>query len=229
VSARKALAIGDDKPAEHSLKGMLDRAEIVLVETTGGRDGLKAFYAEQPDVVLLDFELPDADGLDLLSRIRELSDVPVLVLTEQDDESDRVRILRGGADDCVTKPIGEEEMVARIEAILRRPRSGEEPTPVLEDEFVRLDRATHQLEVLGEEVELTPTEFRMLAAFAERPGQVLGHAQLIDLVWGDGIREKDEVTLYVSYLRRKLRQAAQVDPFQTVRGVGYRYRPERLG
>jgi DNA-binding response OmpR family regulator len=229
VSARKALSIGEDEPVERSLRGMLDRVEIALVETAGGRDGLKAFYAERPDVVLLNFELPDADGLDVLSRIRELSDVPVLALTEQGEEADRVRILRGGADDCVTKPIGEAETVARIEAILRRPRSQDEAVPVLEDEFVRLDRTTHQLEVLGREVELTPTEFRMLAVFAARPGQVLGHAQLIDLVWGDGMREKDEVTLYVSYLRRKLRQAAQVDPFQTVRGVGYRYRPQQLG
>ncbi len=229
MSGRKALSIGEDGTAQPSLKGTLDRAAIDLVEVPGGRDGLKAFYDERPDVVLLNFELPDGDGLEVLSTIRELSDVPVLVLAEHDDEADRVKVLRGGADDCVTKPIGEAEVVARIEAMLRRPRSAGEAPMLLKDGFVQLDRSTHRVEVLGVEVDLTPTEFRMLAVFAERPGQVLGHGWLLELVWSDGIREKDEVKLYVSYLRRKLGQAAQVDPFETVRGVGYRYRPRRAG
>jgi len=228
VNGRKALAVGRGTTVQAGLRGSLDRAEIELVEASGGQEGLRAFYAERPDVILLDRELPDGDGLEVLARIRELSDVPVLVLAERDEETDRVRALRGGADDCVTKPIGGEEMIARIEAMLRRARS-EEPPTVLDDDFVRLDRTTHRLEVLGTEVKLTPTEFRMLAAFAERPGQVLGHGRLLDLVWGDGVREKDEVKLYVSYLRRKLGDAAQVDPVETVRGVGYRYRPRRVG
>jgi DNA-binding response OmpR family regulator len=227
VSDRKALAIGEEDGARPSLRGFLDGAEIELVEAAGGEDGLRAFYAERPDVVLLSSELPDGDGFEVLSTIRELSDVPVLVLTDRDDEDERVRVLRGGADDCVTRPVGGAEMTARIEAMLRRPRSGESPT-VIQDEFLQIDRGTHRAEVLGGEVELTPTEFRMLAVFAERPGQVLGHRRLLDLVWGDGVREKDEVKLYVSYLRRKLGAAAQVDPFETVRGVGYRYRPRRV-
>lgn len=226
MSGPKALAIGEDDPAQTSLRELLERAEIGLVEAAGGEDGLRAFYAERPDVVLLNAELPDADGLAVLSTIRELSDVPVLVLTDHDDEAERVKVLRGGADDCVTKPVGTAELGARLEAMLRRPRSAEAP-PVLDDGIVRIDRASHRLEVRGVEVELTPTEFRMLAAFAERPGQVLGHRRLLDLVWGDGVREKDEVKLYVSYLRRKL-GAAQVDPVETVRGVGYRYRPRRV-
>jgi DNA-binding response OmpR family regulator len=229
VSGRKALAIGEDGPAQPSLKGSLDRAEIALVEAPGGSDGLKAFYAERPDIVLLNFELPDADGLDVLGTIRELSDVPVLVLAERDDEADRVRVLRGGADDCVTKPVSGAEVIARIEAMLRRPRSADEAPAVLQDGFVHLDHSTHRVEVLGVEVDLTPIEFRMLAAFGERPGQVLGHGRLLELIWGDGMREKDEVKLYVSYLRRKLRDAAQVDPVETVRGVGYRYRPRAVG
>jgi DNA-binding response OmpR family regulator len=224
MSGRKALAVGASGTVRPRLRGLLERAGIDLVEAAGGEQGLRAFYAERPDVVLLGHELPDADGLEVLAKIRELSDVPVLVLTELDEEADRVRVLRGGADDCVSGEVGAAEVLARIEAILRRPRSGEEPA-VLNDGFVHLDRLTHRLEVLGVEVQLTPTEFRMLATFAERPGQVLGHGQLLDLVWGDGVREKNEVKLYVSYLRRKLGAAARVDPVETVRGIGYRYRP----
>ena len=112
-----------------------------------------------------------------------------------------------------------------MEALLRRPRQGDLRPVVLTDEFVEIDRVRHRVSVLGNEVALTPIEFRMLATFAENPGRVLGHGQLLELVWGDRIRERDEVKLYVSYLRRKLGGAADVDPVETVRGVGYRYRP----
>ena len=173
---------------------------------------------------MLDVELPDADGLDILATIRALSDVPVIVLTGIDEEQ-RIAALRGGADDCVSKPPPDAELQARLEALLRRPRQGDLRPVVLTDEFLEIDRVRHRVSVLGNEVALTPIEFRMLATFAENPGRVLGHGQLLELVWGDRIRERDEVKLYVSYLRRKLGGAADVDPVETVRGVGYRYRP----
>jgi DNA-binding response OmpR family regulator len=173
---------------------------------------------------VIDVELPDADGLDILATIRALSDVPVIVLTGTDEEQ-RIAALRGGADDCVSKPPLDAELQARLEALLRRPRQGDLRPVVLTDEFVEIDRVRHRVSVLGNEVALTPIEFRMLATFAENPGRVLGHGQLLELVWGDRIRERDEVKLYVSYLRRKLGGAADVDPVETVRGVGYRYRP----
>jgi DNA-binding response OmpR family regulator len=185
---------------------------------------LRAFYERQPDLVLLDLELPDAEGLDILATVRALSDVPVLALTG-DDEEGRVAALRAGADDCVSKPPPQAELDARIEALMRRPRQGDLRPVVLTDEYVEIDRVRHRVMVLGTEVALTPIEFRMLATFAENPGRVLGHGQLLELVWGDRIRERDEVKLYVSYLRRKLGGAADVDPVETVRGVGYRYRP----
>ena len=185
---------------------------------------MRAFYERQPDLVLLDLELPDADGLDILATVRALSDVPVLALTG-DEEEGRVAALRAGADDCVSKPPPQAELDARIEALMRRPRQGDLRPVVLTDEYVEIDRIRHRVMVLGTEVALTPIEFRMLATFAENPGRVLGHGQLLELVWGDRIRERDEVKLYVSYLRRKLGGAADVDPVETVRGVGYRYRP----
>lgn len=202
---------------------MLVGAEFDLAEAGDGGTGLRLLYKVQPDVVVLDFQLPDQNGFDLLDRIREVSEVPLVALVGRDSTNERVRALRAGADDCVTKPVG-AELVARIEALLRRPRPAIEVAAIIEDEFIQIDRARHRVEALGTEVPLTPTEFKMLGAFAENPGRVLGHGQLLDMVWGDRIRAKDEVKLYVSYLRRKL-GAVGVDPVETVRGVGYRYQP----
>jgi DNA-binding response OmpR family regulator len=225
--ARKVLAIGVSDSASRSLKDLLRAVGVELIGAPDGSGGLKAFYAERPDVVLLDLELADSDGFDVLGTVRELSDVPVFVLAADEDEGERIKALRAGADDCISKPASEGEMLARIEALLRRSRSRPEVAAVLDDEFIHIDHPRHRVEVLGVEVSLTPIEFRMLATFAENPGRVLGHDQLLDLVWGDRIRDKDEVKLYVSYLRRKLGEAADVDPVETVRGVGYRYRPRR--
>ncbi len=224
----KILAIGGDASERRSLKDVLASAEIDVVLAPDAGAGLKAFYGEQPEAVVLDFELRDGAGIDVLEKIRELSDVPVVVVTGRyRGGSDRIRALRAGADDCVSRPIGWQEMLARVEALLRRPRADEDQSTVLDDDFIRIDRVRHRVEVLGVEVPLTPTEFKMLATFAAHPGRVLSHHQILELVWGSGLREKDEVKLYVSYVRRKLREAAQVDPVETVRGVGYRYRPRK--
>jgi DNA-binding response OmpR family regulator len=218
------LAIGRDLGERGALRGLSDRARAELVRAENGGDGLRALYERRPDLVVLDLELDDVDGLDILATIRALSDVPVIVLTG-DAEGERIAALRAGADDCLSKPPPQAEMEARMEALLRRPRQGDMRPVVLTDKFVEIDRVRHRVSVLGREVALTPIEFRMLATFAENPGRVLGHGQLLELVWGDRIRERDEVKLYVSYLRRKLGGAADVDPVETVRGVGYRYRP----
>lgn len=218
------LAIGRDLGDKGALRGLSDGARAELVRAENGNDGLRAFYERQPDLVVLDLELPDSDGFNVLTTIRALSDVPLIALTG-DGEEDRIEALHGGADDCVSRPPPEAELAARIEALMRRPRYGDLRPVVLTDEFVEIDRVRHRVAVLGNEVALTPIEFRMLATFAENPGRVLGHGQLLELVWGDRIRERDEVKLYVSYLRRKLACAADVDPVETVRGVGYRYRP----
>lgn len=208
------------------LREPLVRAEIDLVEANSGIAGLRSFYVERPDVVVLELELPDLDGFEVLARIKELSDVPVVALAGDGDE-ERIVGLRAGADDCVSKPPLPEEVVARIESLLRRRRLGDAAPDVIEDDFLQIDRARHRVTALGTEVSLTPTEFRMLEAFARTPGRVLGHGQLLDTVWGDRIRGRDEVKLYVSYLRRKL-AVAGIDPVETVRGVGYRYSPRRV-
>jgi DNA-binding response OmpR family regulator len=220
------LAIGRDLEEHSALRGLSDRARTKVFRAETGNDGLRSFYEHQPDLVVLDLDLPETDGLEILATIRALSDVPLIALTGH-DEDERIAALRNGADDCVSKPPLEAELEARMEALLRRPRQSDARPVVLTDDFVEIDRVRHRVSVLGTEVALTPIEFRMLATFAENPGRVLGHGQLLELVWGDRIRERDEVKLYVSYLRRKLGSAADVDPVETVRGVGYRYRPRR--
>jgi DNA-binding response OmpR family regulator len=222
----KALAIAGESVERNPLRGLLGRAEIDLVEASSGIAGLRSFYVERPDVVVLEIELPDVNGLEVLARIKELSDVPVVAVAGDGDE-ERIGALRAGADDCVSRPALAEEVVVRIEALLRRRRFLPEEPDLIEDDYLQIDRARHRVTVLGVEIGLTPTEFRMLEAFAENPGRALGHGQLLDGVWGDRIRGRDEVKLYVSYLRRKLARAG-IDPVETVRGVGYRYAPRRI-
>ena len=222
----KALAIAGEPAVRNPLRVPLGRADIDLVEASTGIAGLRSFYVERPDIVVLAVDLPDVNGLEVLARIKELSDVPVVAVAG-DGEKERIEILRAGADDCLSRPALAEEVVARIEALLRRRRFQPEEPDVIEDDYLQIDRARHRVTVLGVEISLTPTEFRMLEAFAESPGRVLGHGQLLDSVWGDRIRGRDEVKLYVSYLRRKLARA-EIDPVETVRGVGYRYAPRRI-
>jgi DNA-binding response OmpR family regulator len=225
--ARKALLIGNDDGARELLRALLDSASIGAATADLGPRSLKAFYAQRPDLVVVEFDPGRPGGLETVTRIRELSDVPVLALIGEDSAVSRAACLRAGADDCLTNPFDGAELLARVEALLRRARPIAGAAAVLEDDFVRIDRVRYRVEVLGSEVMLTPTEFRMLATFAEHPGRVLGHAQLLELVWGGGFRDRDEVKLYVSYLRRKLGKAG-VNPVETVRGVGYRYQPQAV-
>jgi DNA-binding response OmpR family regulator len=206
---------------------LLQRAGHDVVEAPDGNDGLKRFYAEKPDLVILDAQMPGLDGWGVLERIRELSEVPVIMLTARAEELDKVRGLRAGADDYVTKPFGRQELLARVEAHLRRSRDRQEAPQQYADGFVQVDFPQRAVRAGGENVSLTPLEFRLLTAFVRHPNQVLSHDQLVELAWGGaGSAERDQVKLYVGYLRRKLGEPPGGDsPIETVRGFGYRYRP----
>jgi len=221
------LVVDDDADIRTLVAELLQRAGHGVIQAPDGESGLKLFYAQQPDLVLLDVSMPGLDGWEVLTRIRELSDVPVLMLTARAGELEKVRGLRGGADDYVTKPFGRQELLARVDAALRRGRNDQQPEQTYADDFLTVDFAQRQVRAGGVVVTLTPLEFRLLGTFVRNRNQVLSHDQLLELVWGDArSADRDQVKLYVGYLRRKLGTGAgEESPIETVRGFGYRFRP----
>jgi DNA-binding response OmpR family regulator len=227
MSTARVLIVEDDDDVRLMVRAAIERAGMEVVEARDGREGLRRFYETEPGLVVLDIRMPELDGWQVLERIRELSDTPILVLSANDGELDKVRGLREGADDYLTKPFGRQELIARIEALLRRAASDGRPVEVLADGLLEIDLPQRRVTILDREVALTPTEFKLLTAFVRSPDRVLSRDQLIAAVWGDaGARSPDQVKLYVGYVRRKLLDAAGVNPIETVRGFGYRYVPE---
>ncbi|HEY3020066.1 MAG TPA: response regulator transcription factor [Solirubrobacteraceae bacterium] len=221
----RVLVVDDDDDLRELLRRLLERGGHEVLTAPNGREGLRRLYSDRPDLVVLDIGMADLDGWQTLDRIRDLSDVPVLLLTAMATEPEKVRGLRGGADDYVTKPFGRQELLARVGVLLRRSAARRPDAPeVLDDGVVRVDLANHLVEVEGHEVALTPLEFKLMAAFARHPQQVLTHDQLLELVWHDAINtSRDQVKLYVGYLRRKLEVVTDHPLIETVRGFGYRY------
>ena len=221
------LVVDDDDDIRALVGELLERAGHVVIKAPDGESALKLFYSRQPDLVVLDVSMPGLDGWEVLNRIRELSDVPVLMLTARAEELEKVRGLRAGADDYVTKPFGRQELLARVDATLRRGRSAPQAQETYADDFLTVDFAQRKVTAGGAELALTPLEFRLLGAFVRNQNQVLSHDQLLELAWGDArSADRDQVKLYVGYLRRKLGTGVgDESPIETVRGFGYRYRP----
>jgi DNA-binding response OmpR family regulator len=237
----RVLVIEDDRDIALGIRTVLTRSGYDVANSADGKQGLRVFHTARPDLVVLDIGLPTLDGWQVLERIRDLSDVPVLMLTAHGNEADKVRGLHAGADDYLTKPFGNQELAARVEALLRRPRAGTPPPEVYDDGrlLVRLD--TREVSVNGTPVALTPIEFRLLAALVRNPGRTLTPDQLLELAWNDPLGIGPErVKFAVMRLRRKLDQhelgqheLGQHDgpgsarsarsAIEAVRGFGYRY------
>ncbi|HWJ49628.1 MAG TPA: response regulator transcription factor [Solirubrobacteraceae bacterium] len=226
MSRARVLVVDDDAVLRQLLHGMLERAGYEVSEALDGRAGLRELYATSTDLVILDVEMPELDGWATLERIRDLSDVPVLMLTARDTELERVRGLRGGADDYMIKPFGNQELLARVDALLRRARPRVEERTTYADARVSIDFAQRAVRCDERDVSLTPLEFKLLSAFVHNPNHVLTRDQLLELVWGDAFGvSSEQVKLYVGYLRHKLDpDAPATTPIETVRGFGYRYR-----
>jgi DNA-binding response OmpR family regulator len=196
-------------------------------EAATGAEALRAVQSATPDLVVLDVTMPELDGWQTLERIRDLCEVPVMMLTARAGELDKVRGLRGGADDYVTKPFGRQELLARVQALLRRapPPGNGAGADVYDDGYLRIDDANAEVSVRGRPVAVTPLELRLLRTLVRNRDHILSRDQILDAVWGEGA-SASQVKLYVGYLRRKLEPASGdvPVPIETVRGFGYRYR-----
>jgi len=222
----RVLVVDDDEDIRVLLEELLGRAGYAVDVVPDGRAALRRLFEAPPALVVLDVTMPELDGYQTLERIRDLSDVPVLMLTARSQELERVRGLASGADDYVAKPFGRQELLARVQALLRRSGGRSTITDSYQDEFVTIDYAQRRVEVSQRTVQLTPLEFKLLSVFVQHPNQVLSRDQLLELVWGDPFGVSgDQVKLYVGYLRKKLVPASpDATPIETVRGFGYRYR-----
>jgi len=189
-----------------------------------GRQGLRLFFEAHPDLVLLDLALPEMDGWQLCERIREVSQIPVIMLTAKADESSKVRGLQMGADDYITKPFGFPELLARVQAVLRRASISVQAHEIYREGELVLDPQLHTAMLEGSDLKLTPTEYRLLAFMMQHSGQLLTHRQILEGVWGQAYgSDNDSLRIYIRNLRKKLEGENGPRYIGTEHGLGYRF------
>ena len=222
----RVLVVDDEPAIRESLAFALKREGFAVLEAASLREA-RARVDEQAELIILDLVLPDGNGLDFLRSLRAHSDVPVIVLTSRDDETDRVLGLEMGADDYVLKPFSPREVTARVRAVLRRAASKPAPEETaLRSGALSVDPRTRRATVASSELALSRTEFNLLTVFLGSPGRVFERSQLLEAVWGSDVVVGDRtVDVHIKALRRKIEEAGG-DPraLETVRGVGYRLR-----
>jgi DNA-binding response OmpR family regulator len=221
---KKILLIDDDETLQQLLGEFLQEGEYVTIGAESGLEGLRLAYQEHPDLVLLDIMLPGMDGWEVCARLREMSEIPIIMLTAKTTETDKLRGFRLGVDDYVTKPFSFAELVARIEAVLMRTASTETRTGYIMHGSVKLDTERYQAFIQGRVLDLTPTEFRLLEALVRREGRVASEQELIQEVWGSYHNEDTAlVRRYILMLRKKIEsEPSNPEHILTVRGFGYR-------
>ncbi|MBK5275977.1 MAG: response regulator [Desulfuromonadales bacterium] len=223
----RILVIDDELAIRRFLHTVLSSEEFSLHEAENGHAGLAAAAAFRPDVILLDLGLPDLDGIEVIKRIREWSQVPIIVLSVRDRENDKIDALDAGADDYLTKPFGVGELLARIRAALRRSLQ-EIPEPVFTSNDLQVDLGSRRVTVNDADIALTPTEYDILRLLVTHAGKVMTHTQILKQIWGIAYLEQPHVLrVNVSNLRRKI----EADPSRprhiiTEPGVGYRLKQE---
>jgi DNA-binding response OmpR family regulator len=226
AKAQSILVVEDESNIASFVSMYLKNAGYAVRVAANGHDALAGASADPPDLIVLDLMLPDIDGIDVCRRIRQRSDVPILMLTARDDDIDKIIGLEVGADDYLTKPFNPRELVARVKSILRRstPARREFESAVIEHGSLRIDSGRREVTVGGEEVQLAPKEFDLLWELLDHRGIVLTRDQLLERVWGYTFAgDTRTVDVHVRQLRRKLGDAS---PIVTVWGVGYKVSTE---
>jgi two-component system, OmpR family, KDP operon response regulator KdpE len=220
---RRILVCDDESQILRALRVILRDAGFAVLPASTAQEALDAAAVQAPDAAIIDLVLPDGDGVSVTRSLREWSSVPIIVLSAIGEEGEKVRALEAGADDYVTKPFAPRELVARLEAGLRRATPGDEG-PVLRAGALELDLAAHIVTVEGNEVHLTKTEFRLLKALMRSRGRLLTHAALLREVWGPAY-EDDVATLrtHIANLRRKVEPPEASGNIKTEPGIGYRF------
>jgi DNA-binding response OmpR family regulator len=221
------ILVADDDPAVvDAVELLLEREGHRVVCASDGQEALKTAYLHKPDLIVLDLGMPKLDGWQVLKRLREVTEAPVLMLTAEGAEANKVRGLREGADDYVTKPFGRQELLARVDALLRRaPMTAHQVPEVTQLGPLEVRHEEGVTRIDGEELALTPLEFRLLSNFARNPRQVLSADRIVELVWQNPHSSPNQVKLLVRRLRKKLIGELDADPIETVRGFGYRFNP----
>jgi DNA-binding response OmpR family regulator len=224
---RRILVVDDEERMVRFIRLNLEHDGFQVSEAFNGKEAIQKIRDVTPDLILLDVMMPDLDGFEVLETVREVSTVPVIMLTAKGEEDDRVRGLELGADDYVTKPFSPRELVSRVKAVLRRTESasGSMHGLIEVDDRLKIDFDRREIWLEGKLVKLRPTEYRMLYHLVQNAGWVVTHDQLLTKVWGYEYRDEPHyVRLYINYLRQKL----EADPSNpkyilTERGVGYRF------
>jgi two-component system phosphate regulon response regulator PhoB len=232
MSVKQILVVEDERPIREMIAFGLRRAGFEVREAADARSGRAELANKRPDLLLVDWMLPDTSGLEFtraLKRDRETREVPVIMLTARAEEGDKVAGLEGGADDYITKPFSPRELLARINAVLRRtaPAEGTEPIDV---EGLVLDQSSQRVSSGERTVALGPTEYRMLAFFMTHPERVYSREQLLDRVWGGNVYvEERTIDVHIRRLRKALEEFGYDRLIQTLRGSGYRFSSRPLG
>jgi len=228
TDSRELILIVDDEPRmTRFIRMNLEIEKFRVIEARDGLEALDKVRSDLPNLVILDVMMPELDGFETLKMIREVSNVPVIMVTVRADEEDKVRGLELGADDYVTKPFGSRELVSRVKAVLRRTQSpvGSTDAVLRIDERLSIDFNNREVIVEGNRIKLRPTEFRLLYHLVENAGWIVPHETLLAKVWGYEYREETQyVRLYVTYLRQKIeKDPSHPHYILTERGVGYRF------
>lgn len=225
------LVVDDEPQIRRALRTSLEAHGYEVATVGTGEEGVLAAAEQAPDLMLLDLGLPDIDGTEVIRRVRAFSDVPVIVLSVRESQTDKVAALDAGADDYVTKPFGMQELLARSRATMRRTQSDEPAAPILRFDTVQVDLPKRLVTLDGDQVRLTPTEYGLLEALVTNPGKLLTHQWLLRKVWGQGYgTETTYLRTYIRSLRKKLGDDAQAPRLiVTEPGVGYRWIAEPTG